>query len=429
MLAALHVLRTAPGAEVAIVEPAARLASGAAFGTPDPAHLLNVPAAGMSAFPDEPEDFLEWLEGESVTGEFVPRALFGSYLRDRLDAAALASDGRLDVARGEVVRIAREDGATAAELADGRVLRASSVLLATGPPRRLRPAAGAEALSGHRGFVADPWQPGALARIRRGDRVLLVGTGLTMADVALTLADRGVELVAVSRRGLVPLAHPEHPPERGELPLPGGLGPLVRAIRRGAAAGEHWSAALEALRPDTQLLWNGLSSVEQDRFLRHAAPYWNVHRHRLPPATAYRLGELLAAHRLEVLAGRIGHARRDGDGIRVSVVGRRTQEETTLRVAHVVSCSGPARLADEAPALVRSLLASGLARLDPHGIGLDTSPAGRLLDRTGRASASLFAVGALRRGTLWESTAIPEIRTQAAAFAQVVAGAGHASRR
>jgi uncharacterized NAD(P)/FAD-binding protein YdhS len=206
-----------------------------------------------------------------------------------------------------------------------------------------------------------------------------------------------------------------------ELALPRGLGALVRAVRSGAAAADHWSATVDAVRPDTQLLWTGLPSREQERFLRHVAPYWNVHRHRLPPATAAAFRALVEGGGLELLAGRIESARPVGNGIGVDLVLRQTQEVRQTTVTHVVNCMGPALLADETPALVRSLVARGLTRLDVHGIGLDTGADGRLLDRDGRGAASLFALGALRRGTLWESTAIPEIRDQAAAFARMVA--------
>ncbi len=38
---------------------------------------------------------------------------------------------------------------------------------------------------------------------------------------------------------------------------------------------------------------------------------------------------------------------------------------------------------------------------------------GRLLDGNGTTSAPLWTLGALRRGELWESTAVPEISDQA----------------
>ena len=57
-------------------------------------------------------------------------------------------------------------------------------------------------------------------------------------------------------------------------------------------------------------------------------------------------------------------------------------------------------------------------RPHPLALGLDTAADGAVRDARGRASETLFALGPLRRGELWESTAVPEIRAQAHALAR-----------
>jgi uncharacterized NAD(P)/FAD-binding protein YdhS len=60
------------------------------------------------------------------------------------------------------------------------------------------------------------------------------------------------------------------------------------------------------------------------------------------------------------------------------------------------------------------LLDAGLAAPGPLGLGLATDP-------DGRCSEGVYALGALRRGELWETTAVPEIRVQADAIAATIA--------
>src|SRR6202008_4289570 len=76
-----------PHARGALIDAGARAARGLAYGTPYGAHLLNVPAARMSALPDDPDHFLRWLRGRDANaspGTFAPRALYGDYLASLL---------------------------------------------------------------------------------------------------------------------------------------------------------------------------------------------------------------------------------------------------------------------------------------------------------------------------------------------------------
>jgi uncharacterized NAD(P)/FAD-binding protein YdhS len=264
-------------------------------------------------------------------------------------------------------------------------------------------------------FVADPWQPGALAAVPEAADVLLVGTGLTMADVAVTLATDGRVVHAVSRHGMVPQAHLEQPGRAVPCPvLTGrhGLPALRRAVLRHLSEYRRrdgdWRAALDCLRPLTNTVWQQLPASDQARFLREDLRLWNVHRHRMAPATGAALHRALEAGMLEVAAGQVVEAAAVPDGLRV-----RLSDGRVLRVGAVVNCTGSATGpgAGDDP-LVRELLRSGAARGDALGIGLDTMPDGRLLAaRVQRAP--LWTLGSLRWGSLLESTAVPEIREQA----------------
>ena len=406
-MAAVEAARAMPGAEIALVDRRGTFAAGAAYSTTSSSHLLNVRARGMSAFAADPDHFVRWVEAEGLGGAdtFVPRRDYRRYLESVL--AAVPGVRRV---AGEAVAV--EDGALV--LADGTRLAFDALILAGGnyggrlPARVEVPA------------VDDPWSREGTEAIRAmaGQKkdVLLVGTGLTMVDVALTLVDEGYggRMVAVSRRGLLPRPHeePASPPYAVEAAP--RLGDLVRQVRAGAP----WRAAVDSLRPHSQNLWRGFSMDEKKRFLRHLRPWWDVHRHRIAPPVARRIEALIAEGRLEVLAGRI----RGGDAESVTVA-LRGGGERRFAVAGAINCTGPegaiARIGDP---LIRQLLEAGLARPDALGLGLDVDEAHRVIGAGGAASDRIYAVGPLTKGALWEIVAVPDIRHQVRDVALSLAG-------
>jgi len=389
--------------DVVLIEPG-EPGGGIAYGAARPWHLLNSRAGAMSADPDDPDHFVRW--AGTTAAAFRPRAEYGRYLLAVLDEADRDHPGRFRVRRAWVSAIGPE-GAIA--LDDGGVLHADHVVLATGGPGAAR-----QQIE-HRAYVADPWRPGALEALPADRPVLLVGTGLTAVDVALTLtltADRHrtAPVVAVSRRGLLPLTHTADatPPTVPSLDDCATLRDVVRAVRAAAGEAGDWRGVVDGLRPLLDQLWTALTPGEQDAFLRHLARPWECHRHRMAPEVAARVVELRAAGLLEIRAG--GVAAWPG----------------LADFAAVVNCAGPGRLPGAAGPLIGGLLAAGLARVGPHGLGLDIDEAGRLIGAAGRAHDRLWVVGALRRGARWETTAVPEIRAQARRLAADM-GAQHAA--
>jgi uncharacterized NAD(P)/FAD-binding protein YdhS len=85
----------------------------------------------------------------------------------------------------------------------------------------------------------------------------------------------------------------------------------------------------------------------------------------------------------------------------------------------VVNCTGTEAGIRQHPLLAR-LEAAGFCAPGPLGLGVAADSSGRVLDRSGRPTG-MFTLGPLRRGELWETTAIPEIRTQAFGLAQQIA--------
>ncbi|HYB86783.1 MAG TPA: FAD/NAD(P)-binding protein [Streptosporangiaceae bacterium] len=447
-LTAIYLLREAAARQlplrVALIDRHGRHGLGQAYATTHPAHLLNSPASTMSALTADPDHLARWAEQAGITHDgFLPRSAYGRYLGDLLARAERAALPAARVSRitSEVVAIRRGGRGRALRLhlaADGRI-DADLTVLATG---NLPPAAPGPVPDGDR-YIPDPWEPGALAPAGDGSPVVVVGTGLTMLDVAIALTDANPRTTvhAVSRHALLPRAHrwPPRPADASRRPvLPGQPVPvrltrLIRDIRTSAAQHDgDWQEVVDALRPHVPHLWEQLPDADKRRFLRRVARYWEIHRHRLPPATARQASTLIATGRLSVLRGRVIAAGTAGGDIRVRIDDGGTS--TGLAAGWLVNCTGPAAdITATAHPLLRYLLDAGLARPDPLRLGLDTDSHGGLRDATGRPSSDMFTLGPLLRGRWYETTAIPEIRDQAAVLARflltsrALAGPGNAA--
>ncbi|MGY4802875.1 FAD/NAD(P)-binding protein [Teichococcus aerofrigidensis] len=421
---ALQLMARRPAPEVLLFEPGPP-GPGLAYGTREPEHLLNVPAAGMSLFPDRPGDFSEWLaarrpEIRTEDGPvFAPRALYGAYLRQALTAALDDPAGRLRHHSEAVAEVMPgEKGGFRLRGASGLEERVDRLVLALG---------GFASGGGAPPHVhGNPWDPAALEGLAPDAPVLLLGTGLTMADMVLALRARGHEgvVTAVSRHGWPPLSHVAGAfPSPWPVRLPAGAGVLEvmrllrRDVRRAAAAGQPWQAVIDGLRPQVQALWQGWDAGERARFLRHARSVWNLHRHRLAPAVARRLAEEERRGRLRFEAARLEGWQVEGGEV-VARLRRRGGEGVSRRAARIILCTGPeGSHAWREAAPFPALLSQGLARLDPLGAGLAVRRDGAVLGVSGQPVPGLFAMGPLTRGALWEVTAVPEIRAQALALA------------
>lgn len=414
--------------DVVLIERGRRFGPGLAYGGLERTHLLNVRASNMSAFPDAPEDFVQWLkrrERGDVKTSFASRMRFGAYVEDVLDRAGRAAWGRLKRVRGEVQACRRVDGEWRLECADGNVIGADAVVLAMGNGASVAPGVFA---SGDVP-VFDAWDAAAVARVPRGGDVLIIGAGLTMIDVALTLSrdPRMGVIYALSRRGLAPRAHLDNPapPPPAAIALPNNLSEALHAFRRevraGAERGEPWQYSIDRLRARTPDLWRALTLEQQRRFLRHLRPWWDVHRHRAAPQIAQQIAALQASGKLRVLAGEVVSAQATSAGIDIQHRQRGSLVRHRLTVARVINCTGASPdVAGSQNPLIRQLVADGLARPQATGLGFDVDAAGRILDGTGTAQPSLMALGPLTQGAFWECTAVPEIRVRAAQLAETL---------
>lgn len=438
-------------ATVTLVESSAQLGLGLAYGTTDAIHRLNVPAGRMSALPDDPGHFLRWArQGDAAVGEwsYLPRTAYGRYLQDVLGEELTRAQGRaggtrLHLAFGTAERTTTVDasrGIGLLHLEDGRCLPYDHLVLATGHagPSPLPTTVGTDDGTLGEGIINDPWAPGALSRAARlardGDGpIVLVGTGLTMVDVALTLTRLapGTALTALSRHGLAPQPHPHERRPRKVEPLrfdePVTARSLLRTVReaveKAMAEGDDWTGVVDDLRPITTRLWQSLDLLEQRRFLRHVGRRWDVVRHRMAPEVGDEIARLEITGALALRAARVHEVRPVASGLEVVI--RHAGEDRVLRAAAAINCTGPCSdVARGGTPFLRHLVDVGIATPHPLGLGVAVDDRGALIGADGRPSPAVHTLGPLRRGHLFESTAMPEIRVQAADLAaELLAGA------
>jgi uncharacterized NAD(P)/FAD-binding protein YdhS len=434
-LLAVQLLRNARGPLcVKIVEPREQLARGIAYSTLSKAHLLNVPAANMSALPDEPGHFLSWLrqyrEPATQGYTFVPRRDYAQYVEQ------LLSETRRDSAPGTSIEHIRDRAARFIPTASGfDVLMekcgpcgTNILILALGNGPAVNPISEADDLN-----VRNAWSHNALDGLRKDSGVLLVGSGLTAIDVCLSLieAEHIGPVYMVSRHGLLPRAHLEVPappkPATAFTPrFPKTARALLREVRESVAReieeGGSWQPVIDSIRPHTNEIWQGLAVDEKRRFMRHGRSFWEVYRHRMPTHISRKIEGMRASGQLHVICGRVVSASKDVSGeINVRILGGYPTGENIVRTARVINCTGPQNdPRKSSDPLVRQIVAEGIGRPDPLFLGLETTPDGGLIRADGSVWENIFALGPTRRGTLWETTAVPEIRRQASELARKI---------
>lgn len=425
---------------VMLVERRGTVGEGLAYATREPMHLLNVPAAKMSAWPDRPDDFVTWAQQRDTNvlpGDFLPRQWYGTYVHETLLATATEASrsAKLSIISDEVLGVRRHaEGGWVAELQQAVPLRAEAVVLAIGHRAPSDPI-GANWEGPRTRFIGDPWLPSAVATIRPSEAVVVLGSGLTALDAVLSLAVRkhAARITLVSRNGLLPQRHAVTPVPPADLQglvetltaLPSKvraralLCDLRRMTRSLGAEGLDWRSVIDGLRPHTARLWQGMPVAERRRFLSRLRPFWETHRHRMAPPAAERLDAMLECGELKIWAGRVISVKAGETEVRVTVKPRGIEEHHELSAAWVINCTGPMPAnRPESNPVIGSLLTQGQLCLDELALGVETTAAGNAIASGGAEVPDMFVVGTLRKPAVWESTAVPELRGQAATVAE-----------
>jgi uncharacterized NAD(P)/FAD-binding protein YdhS len=415
---------------------------GVAYSTTAEHHLLNVRAANMGLFADDAGAFIAHAQAQGwpIRGlDFVPRAWYGDYLE-----AVLAREIASARERGIALRVLSVDATSlrgddangyTVGTADGEALDADGVILAIGALPSVPLAEVTAAAQASHAYTADPWH-WPLPR-NAPEKVVVLGTSLTAVD-ALQSASRlwpNAQLTAISRHGRLPRSHNAAPgqPYEHQASLTEVLHAEPRVLHwlrevRAAMQDEdvEWRSVIDGLRSETQNLWRMLDARERARFLRHLRWMWESARHRLPEQTANELARLRTQGRLKILAAHIRsidtHASDRGQ-LEVRVQPRGAEGVRSFAADLVIQATGfnLAVSATDHP-LIHQMVSEGVAHPDELDLGFAADAEGRLLRADGTPARGLRCMGTLLRGSVWECTGLPEIRTLAKVIARDLPG-------
>jgi uncharacterized NAD(P)/FAD-binding protein YdhS len=432
---AANLLRSPGVRDIVLIERGTTIGRGVAYASHEVPYVLNVPAGRLSVQPGDPLHFLRYVrqsQPDADAEDFMPRSMYGDYLQEVLDEAERQAPAGVVLKRvfGEVTGIERAAGAKPlhVQIAGRQPVRADRVVLALGNP----PSAAhswARGLQHHPAYIHDPWSMPRSLRAQHS--VLIVGSGLTMVDVAFALSREGGQMPlvrAISRHGLLPMGQtifrPKAVQDDGELLANAVSIRRVLAMSRALSArveqmGGDWREVVTFIRHIAPDIWQRLPLHERRRFLRHVQSYWDVHRHRVPPSMAARIEHMRRGGRFKVYAGRIQELVPEGNELRVMWRRRGGRENESFAVNAVINATGPDySLRRSTDPLVRSLRAAGMVSEDLLNLGLRTARHGACVAADGAASSHLFYLGPMLRADHWEATAAPELRAHAEQLAR-----------
>jgi uncharacterized NAD(P)/FAD-binding protein YdhS len=432
---AYHLARAKARASLIVFEPRARIGGGLAYGCDDAVYRVNVPATRMSLLPNDDTHFARWLASSGVIAQdpdalsgddaFPRRQDFGRYVDQAL--GPFLAEGSVRHLRDAVVSVRRVSDAWLVRTTTGRETFADLIIIATTHPAPALPVE-LRGLGDDPRLIADPLADGALNRISDRERVLVVGSGLTAADIVAKLDARGHRgrIVMISRRGLRSLGHPSRslPPEGDFIGAPArSATELLRnvrgAVRRATTARRTWHPVFDALRAQGEGIWQALTPDARDRIVRHLRPFWDIHRFRIAPQIDAVLGRKLADGSLELRKARLGAAKADAAGVSIELRDVRRNATTRERFDTIVVATGPAhRDILRLQPYLRELADDGYVASDAMGLGLHTSRNGRAIGVSRRPEPTLFIAGPLARGTFGELMGLPQVSNYALFIAE-----------
>ncbi len=443
-MCAVNIARlSAEPVHITVVSDRAPVGRGVAYGLRRPEYLLNVAARNMSAFPHEPDHFLQWLRTRSeyesapeieLRERFVPRQIYGDYLRSivqhHLQSPGEIAPASAEFVIGEAIDVEPLTVGCRVRLADGSALEADRVVLATGNEAPA-PLPGTEALADHPAWVGNPWQAWEQRLPPQDGSIVILGTGLTAVDAILTLRALGWlgSIHAISRHGWFPHAHfrgieyPEFPPADIDLATL-GLDRLLALVEEHCLALHRRNAnpaiIVDKLRPHTQRIWSNFSQQDRLAFAREHAARWNVFRHRIAPDIHSQITSSQLTGQLQVHAGSIVKLLAAQDRIRVELDGHHVEGDLVL------NATGPStKFTATRSVLLQNLLRRGAIAPDATDMGVHVDADHRVLTEAGDRSPWLLALGPMLRGTYWETIAVPELRIQARRVAETLLGTAH----
>ncbi|MDB5282375.1 MAG: hypothetical protein JWO06_1450 [Bacteroidota bacterium] len=444
-MTAVHLILNATDAlEITLVNDGPTLCKGVAYNPYSNEHLLNVPAAKMSAFADKPRHFVDWALGqpayknqseEKLADSFLPRRLYGQYLSDiwRQALETLANNVTVKVLNDTVTELNVAGNLVSILLESGKRLQPDICVIATGNHTPRNPEITNMGFYNSRNYFRSPWDIKSVAGLDSTLPVLIVGNGLTMIDTLLGLLEQGFtnKIYTVSPSGFSLQPHKDVAPYQNfaEELNPGSqlheiLALFKKHLKAGKNAGISSAALVDSLRPHTQTIWQNRSAGEKRIFLKRLQPLWNATRHRIPAHIYEKVKQLKATDQLHTYSGKLVDIVEESERVNVTIYDKGTKSNWKLTVARVINCTGPESdiLRLDNSFLTKCILDGTIAQ-DEFKLGINANTASfQVLNNQGDPHPHLFTLGVNLKGVLWESTAVNELREQAKGLAEKIIG-------
>jgi uncharacterized NAD(P)/FAD-binding protein YdhS len=441
-LTAVHLIeKTSTPFEMIFINEKGNFNRGIAYNPYSKKHILNVPTAKMSAYPADPNHFLDWvmaldayknLDRDLVGNAFMPRYLYGEYLVQIWGKT-------LKIAQEKGIKIIIEDSVvseldTAHQiihivLENGKQFELDECVIATGNIVPRNPKIKNEDFYKSSKYFQNPWGADSVQNIDSNLPVLIVGNGLTMVDTVLGLLENGYKnkIYSISPNGFNILPHRhggmKYDALSKELNENMSLRELVSLVNKHIKKVRRFGVSAEPLidsfRPFTQKIWQNLSDSEKNLFMSRLRHLWGVARHRIPLHIHDKLQQLRIDNQLIIKSGKLLNIVENGDEVLVTFYDKKNHCEAEIKVSRVINCTGPEtdlELAEKS--FLKSALHKGLLAQDSLKLGIKADvKTFQMIDKAGNTHTNLYTLGSNLKGELWESTAVPELRGQAESLA------------
>lgn len=427
--------------EIILINEKITLNRGIAYNPYSEKHLLNVIAGKMSAFPEKPEHFLDWVMAQDafkekdrtlIENSYLPRQLYGDYLATLWEEAkntAKAKKLNLIVIKSEVVDMDVTDHSVSVRIADHSVMNFDYCVIASGNQLPRNPRTLNMDFYTSKNYFQNPWAIESVKDTTKDLPVLIIGNGLTMVDTVLGLLEHGFKgpIYSISPNGFNILPHRngiKYSKLVSELKPNLSLYELVKLVNKHIKTVREYGLSAEpvidSLRPYTHTIWLSLTHEEKSKFIARLRHLWGVARHRIPLHSFDIIQQLRIDGKLYINSGKLLNFTESETGITVTYFDKKENATKTLIVSRVINCTGPdTDLMNLDKSFLKKCLLKGILVQDFFKLGIiaDTNTF-QVKNKDGENHSNLFAIGPHLKGLLWESTAVNELRIQAEKLAE-----------
>lgn len=446
-MAGVHLIRNARAPlEIKLINETDVLNTGIAYNPYSKKALLNVVSSRMSAFASDPDHFLNWVMQQDhfrdkdrtlIANSFLPRYLYGEYLKDIWKDALKLAEGKkiqVDVINSSVKDLTLLKDSIDIELKDKSRLSTKYAIIASGNHLPGNPNIKGSFFTSSANYFQNPWDIRSVSGINSKEPVLIIGNGLTMVDTVNGLLENGFQgqIVSISPNGFNILPHRHNGLAYTKLVEEIGdktsLFQLIRLFNKHMKLIRDYGLSAEplidSLRPLTQTIWKRLTMAEKRIFMSRLRHLWGVARHRIPLHIHDKLQRLRIEGRLHIVSGKLIDIIGNDDKIIALFYDKKQKQSIQLAVSRVINCTGPEtdllKLEDN---YLKNALLKGIICQDELKLGINADPdTFEALNPAGKVQSGLYIMGSNLKGLLWESTAVSELRVQAEKIAGDISG-------